>query len=135
MRLVLFCLCDGRKPYSCRGLPSFKSGSFSRSLRISSFLRPAANFRIGTRSNGFFSRLFGGFLAMTLKDLTQMFSTDEQCRVLLKKLRWPYGVECIRCKSKRVFEVATQKKFECVECGYQFSALTQTVFHDTHLPL
>src|SRR5207248_2446149 len=39
------------------------------------------------------------------------------------------------CKSKRVFEVATQKKFECVECGYQFSVLTQTVFHDTHLPL
>lgn len=72
---------------------------------------------------------------MTLKDLTQMFSTDEQCRVLLKKLRWPFGVECIRCKSKRIFEVATQKKFECVECGYQFSALTQTVFHDTHLPL
>jgi transposase-like protein len=72
---------------------------------------------------------------MTLKDLSQMFSTDEQCRVLLKKLRWPYGVECVRCKSKRVFEVATQRKFECVECGHQFSVLTQTVFHDTHLPL
>ncbi|MGA2904973.1 MAG: IS1595 family transposase [Candidatus Korobacteraceae bacterium] len=64
-----------------------------------------------------------------------MFSTDEQCRNTLKRLRWPMGVECIRCKSKRVFEVATQKKFECVECGYQFSVLTQTIFHDTHLPL
>jgi transposase-like protein len=64
-----------------------------------------------------------------------MFSTDEQCRNLLKRLRWPFGVECIRCKSKHVFEVATQKKFECVECGYQFSVLTQTIFHDTHLPL
>ena len=72
---------------------------------------------------------------MTLVDLTQMFSTDEQCRTLLKKLRWPFGVECLRCKSKRIFEVPTQKKFECVECGYQFSALTQTIFHDTHLPL
>jgi transposase-like protein len=72
---------------------------------------------------------------MTLTDLTQMFSTDEQCRTLLKKLRWPLGIECVRCKSKRVFEVATQKKFECVECGYQFSVLTQTIFHDTHLPL
>ena len=72
---------------------------------------------------------------MTLTNLTQMFSTDEQCRALLKKLRWPYGVECLRCKSKRVFEVETQKKFECVECGYQFSVLTQSVFHDTHLPL
>jgi len=72
---------------------------------------------------------------MTLVDLTQMFSTDEQCRVLLKKLRWPFGVECVRCKSTRTFEVATQKKFECVDCGYQFSVLTQTIFHDTHLPL
>lgn len=72
---------------------------------------------------------------MTLTDLTQMFTTDEQCRALLKKLRWPYGVECLRCKGKRVFDVETQKKFECVECGYQFSVLTQTIFHDTHLPL
>ncbi|MGA8735267.1 MAG: IS1595 family transposase [Terriglobales bacterium] len=72
---------------------------------------------------------------MTLVDLTQMFSTDEQCRILLKKLRWPFGVECLRCKSKRIFEVPTQKKFECVECGYQFSVLTQTIFHDTHLSL
>lgn len=95
---------------------------------------PAANFRVGTRSRGCFSRLVG-LLAMTLTDLTQMFSSDEQCRTLLKKLRWPYGIECVRCKSKRVFEVATQKKFECVECGYQFSILTQTIFHDTHLPL
>src|SRR5258707_10203478 len=95
---------------------------------------PAASFRIGTRSKGCFSR-FGGLLAMTLTDLTQMFSTDEQCRTLLKKLRWPFGVECVRCKSKRTFEVSTQRKFECVECGHQFSVLTQTIFHDTHLPL
>jgi transposase-like protein len=72
---------------------------------------------------------------MTLTNLTQMFSTDEQCRALLKKLRWPSGVECLRCKSKRVFEIETQRKFECVECKYQFSVLTQTIFHDTHLPL
>jgi len=72
---------------------------------------------------------------MTLNDLTQMFSTDEQCRALLKKLRWPYGVECLRCKSKKVFELAEYAKFECGECGYQFSVTTQTIFHDTHLPL
>jgi transposase-like protein len=99
----------------------------SRSLRF----RTAANFRVGTDSNG----CFGGFLAMTLTDLTRLYSTDETCRVLLKKLRWPFGVECVRCKSKDVFEVATQKKYECKECGYQFSVTTQTIFHDTHLPL
>lgn len=72
---------------------------------------------------------------MTLTDLMQMFSTDEQCRALLIRLRWPYGVECLRCKSKDVFEVTNYSKFECKECGYQFSVTTQTVFHDTHLSL
>jgi hypothetical protein len=42
---------------------------------------------------GFFSGLLvRGLLAMTLTDLTLMFTTDEQCRAL-KKLRWPFGVE------------------------------------------
>jgi transposase-like protein len=72
---------------------------------------------------------------MTLNDLTHMYSTDEQCRALLKKLRWPYGVECLRCKSKQVFELSDYAKFECGECHYQFSVTTQTIFHDTHLPL
>jgi len=72
---------------------------------------------------------------MTLTDLTKLYSTDETCRILLKKLRWPFGVECIRCKSKDVFEIESQKKFECKECRYQFSVTTQTIFHDSHLPL
>jgi transposase-like protein len=72
---------------------------------------------------------------MTLNDLFRMYSSDEQCRALLKKLRWPYGVECLRCKSKDVFELAEYAKFECRECGYQFSVTTQTIFHDTHLAL
>jgi transposase-like protein len=72
---------------------------------------------------------------MTLPEVTKMYSTDERCRELLKKLRWPYGVECVRCKSKKVCELPTQKKFECGDCGYQFSVTTQTIFHDTHLPL
>jgi transposase-like protein len=72
---------------------------------------------------------------MTLNDLTHMYSTDEQCRALLKKLRWPHSVECLRCKSKNVFELTAYTKFECRECNYQFSVTTQTIFHDTHLPL
>jgi transposase-like protein len=28
-----------------------------------------------------------------------------------------------------------QKKYECSECHYQFTITTQTIFHDTHLPL
>ncbi len=72
---------------------------------------------------------------MTLPEVNSLYSTDERCRELLAKLRWPLGVECLRCKSKKVYDLPTQKKFECGECGYQFSVLTQTIFNDTHLPL
>ncbi len=72
---------------------------------------------------------------MTITDVFQLYSTDEQCRELLKRLRWPNGIECPRCKSKSVSNISTQKKFECVECEYQFSVLSNTIFHDTHLAL
>jgi transposase-like protein len=84
--------------------------------------------------NGFFA-FFAGVLAMTLPEVNSLYSTDERCRELLTKLRWPLGVECVRCKSKKVYDLPTQKKHECGECGYQFSVLTQTIFNDTHLPL
>jgi len=72
---------------------------------------------------------------MTLGDVNRLYSADDRCRDLLKRLRWPMGVECVRCKCPKTCEIATQKKFECGECGYQFSVTTQTIFHDTHLPL
>jgi transposase-like protein len=64
-----------------------------------------------------------------------MFSTDEECRELLKRLRWPLGAECPRCKCKRITKLEAQKRFECDECKYQFSVLSNTIFHDTHLAL
>ena len=71
---------------------------------------------------------------MTLVDVNRMFSTDDQCRELLKRLRWPNGLHCLRCKKTDVFEVAPYK-YECTACAYQFTVTAQTIFHDTHLPL
>ena len=72
---------------------------------------------------------------MTLVDVIQMFDTDERCRELLVRLRWPNGVECPRCKMEAV-ELATAKQlFYCKGCDYQFSVTTGTVFNDSHLAL
>jgi transposase-like protein len=72
---------------------------------------------------------------MTLIDVHQLFSTDEKCRELLKRLRWPNGPECPRCKGKAV-ELQTEKQlFYCGECDYQFTVTAGTIFHDSHLPL
>ena len=71
---------------------------------------------------------------MTLVDVNSMFSTDDKCRELLKKLRWPHGVKCLRCGSMNAFEVSSYK-YECRECAYQFTVTAQSIFHDSHLPL
>jgi transposase-like protein len=72
---------------------------------------------------------------VTLIDLNDLFDTDEKCRALLARLRWPNGPECPRCCGPAV-ELATAKQlFYCKECDYQFSVTAGTIFNDSHLPL
>lgn len=72
---------------------------------------------------------------MNLVDIHTMFPTDEKCRELLVRLRWPEGPRCPRCKMDAV-ELETDKQlFYCKDCDYQFSVLSGTIFNDTHLPL
>jgi len=72
---------------------------------------------------------------MTLLDVTQSFSSDEQCRELLKRLRWPEGVRCPRCQADAIKLATAKELFFCQTCVYQFSVLAGTIFNDSHLPL
>src|SRR6266851_885111 len=72
---------------------------------------------------------------MTLVDVINLFDTDDKCREILVRLRWPNGVECVRCKMPAV-ELETEKQlFYCKDCDYQFSVTAGTIFNDSHLPL
>jgi transposase-like protein len=72
---------------------------------------------------------------VTLVDVINLFDTDEKCRELLVRLRWPGGVECPRCKMP-VIELETEKQlFYCKDCDYQFTVTAGTIFNDSHLPL
>jgi transposase-like protein len=72
---------------------------------------------------------------MTLPEVNAMFSTDEKCRELLQRLRWPEGVMCPRCKDHRISRMKDWARFECSMCTYQFTVMSGTIFHDSHLPL
>jgi transposase-like protein len=72
---------------------------------------------------------------VTLVDVINLFDTDDKCRELLVRLRWPNGVECPRCKAP-VVELETAKQlFYCKACDYQFTVTASTIFNDSHLPL
>jgi transposase-like protein len=75
-------------------------------------------------------------VSMTLGDVATNFSTDEQCRSFLKRLRWPEGPICPRCKSKEINQLDTEKDLmRCSVCMYMFSVTAGTIFNDSHLPL
>ena len=70
-----------------------------------------------------------------LGDVVTRFGTDEKCRELLTRLRWPHGVECPRCKEKAIELETSKQLFYCKTCDYQFSVTAGSVFNDSHLPL
>ena len=70
------------------------------------------------------------------------FNTEAKCMRHLQRIRWPNGLRCIRCESKRVMTFQAKGKtgkarhlYECVDCRYQYSVTAGTIFHDSHLPL
>ena len=78
----------------------------------------------------------------SLIEVSQRFATEEACIDHFERIRWPEGLRCIRCGERRVFKFDTKGKtdkprhlYECVDCRYQFSVTTGTIFHDSHTPL
>ena len=73
--------------------------------------------------------------SMDMMKLTERFHSEERCRDVLAELRWPNGVACPRCEGKRYAYDSERYVYDCYSCGYQFSVLSGTIFHDTKLPL
>ena len=46
---------------------------------------------------------------MNLIDVSKKFATPEACNAFLETMRWPDGVECIACGSKRVSKYETAR--------------------------
>ncbi len=95
---------------------------------------------------------------MNLIDAAKQFATPSACVDYLEAMRWPDGVTCLQCNSKKVSRITTNDTtrtrknangevytvnvpgrilYQCQnpECNHQFSATTGTIFHDTHLPI
>lgn len=94
-----------------------------------------------TKKNGTFDRQ-PNKTQPSIFEIMQKFGTEERCIKHLERIRWPEGLRCIRCDSDRVMNFTAEGKtgkarnlYECVDCRYQYSVTTGTVFHDTHLPL
>jgi transposase-like protein len=79
---------------------------------------------------------------MNLFNLAKKFPTEEHALAYWMKTRWPDGVRCLACDHDKCYLIETKGKtgkvarlFECAACGLHFSATTNSLFHDSHLPL
>jgi DNA-directed RNA polymerase subunit RPC12/RpoP len=94
---------------------------------------------------------------MKLIDVAKTFGTPEFCNDFLESMRWPEGVTCLACESKRVSKYVKQAGtrtrvnaktgeieekpvparilYVCLDCGKQFSVTEGTIFNDTHLSI
>jgi transposase-like protein len=70
-----------------------------------------------------------------LVKLFEQFGSEDKCHAFLEELRWPDGVECPRCRSKKISRIVARRQFDCDGCRYQFSVRVGTLFHDSKLPL
>lgn len=95
----------------------------------------------------------------SLIDLDQAFTCENDYHVYLESVRWPNGVRCLQCNGDRVSTIVTndttrerfskranatvtvrvpgRRLYQCntAGCRHQFSAITGTLFTDTHIPL
>jgi transposase-like protein len=63
-----------------------------------------------------------------------MFSTEEDCRAYLARLRWPDGFRCPRCGGMETWPIRAVL-LQCTSCKYQSSITAGTIFQDTRTPL
>ena len=78
----------------------------------------------------------------SLFEVFQRVNTEGKYREHFKRIRWPNGVECIRCGCLSLTEYETQgntgkvtHRWQCLDCKYNFTVTTGTIFHGSHMPL
>ena len=73
----------------------------------------------------------------TLSDAIRYFADDQVCIDIVAEMRWPGGPECPKCytRSDRQHWLKTQKRFQCRDCGKQYSVKVNTIFEDSAIKL
>jgi transposase-like protein len=76
-------------------------------------------------------------LPKSLLQATRYFADPDVCVDFVAAMRWPNGVVCPHCDSKRVSYLSTRRIWKCMakDCHQQFSVKTQSVFEDSPIPL
>jgi len=68
-------------------------------------------------------------------EFVDAFPDEESCVAFLARLRWPDGFVCPRCGKATEPLPTTRNRLTCLECRYEATVTTGTIFHSTKTPL
>ncbi|MGP8268516.1 MAG: IS1595 family transposase [Terracidiphilus sp.] len=73
----------------------------------------------------------------TLADAIRYFADEQVCIDTVAGMRWPNGPECPACLSPepRQHWLRNQRRWQCRECGKQYSVKVNTIFEDSAIKL
>ncbi len=73
----------------------------------------------------------------TLADAIRYFSDEQVCIDTVAGLKWLNGPECPKCQAKadRQHWLKNQRRWQCRDCGKQFSVKVGTIFEDSPIGL
>lgn len=72
---------------------------------------------------------------LTLLEFTEIFKTEDDCKVYLMDLKWGKGFSCIRCGCTETERSKTWYYKRCKKCKYDESVTANTLFHKLKFPL
>src|ERR1700677_2808758 len=82
---------------------------------------------------------------LTLDEINQRFTTDDEARAYIESLLWPNGPVCPHCKNAdqaKIWKIKENrdKKIRaglqrCASCNKEFTVTVGTIFEDSHIPL
>lgn len=72
---------------------------------------------------------------MNIISILENFKTEEEAIKHLESVRWPDGIVCPYCYSKRISPMAQERRHHCNACKKSFSVTVNTIFHKTRIPL
>jgi transposase-like protein len=74
---------------------------------------------------------------LSLDQFIDQYGTEEQCRAIVERFRWPDGFRCPKCGCDAAYNYLrdTVKVFQCHSCRTQTTLTEGTIFHSTKLAL
>ncbi|PWG79078.1 7TM diverse intracellular signaling domain-containing protein [Pararcticibacter amylolyticus] len=68
-------------------------------------------------------------------EFSRIYPDNESCYKFLSELKWEKGYTCSKCGSANYFNGHTPYSRRCSKCSYEESVTTNTILHNTRIPV